>query len=102
MDDIKQLTIEDYLASQPRFNGPEYSPEFDQERLGAQLKRVYAVISDGNWYTLQEIQMITGDPQASISAQLRHLRKTRFGSHIIERRSRGDRKDGLFEYRLCK
>ncbi len=55
---------------------------------------------DGAWRTVSEISEVTGDPQPSVSAQLRHLRKPRFGSYIIERRSRGDRKRGLFEYRL--
>ena len=55
---------------------------------------------DGEWRTLSEIEFITGDPQASISAQLRHLRKERFGGYLVELRSRGDRENGLFEYRL--
>ncbi|KKL56177.1 hypothetical protein LCGC14_2247980, partial [marine sediment metagenome] len=36
--------------------------------------------------TLCEIEDLTGDPPASISAQLRHLRKERFGAHTVERR----------------
>jgi len=31
---------------------------------------------------------------------LRHLRKDRFGSHVVEKQPRGDRSHGLFEYRL--
>ena len=43
---------------------------------------------------------MTDDPHASISAQLRHLRKEKFGSYNIEKRPRGDRSNGLWEYRL--
>ncbi len=55
---------------------------------------------DGKWRTLDEIATFTGDPHASVSAQLRHLRKARFGGHKVEKRARGDRHCGLFEYRL--
>lgn len=42
-----------------------------------------------------------GDPAASVSAQLRHLRKPRFGGFVVEKRPRGDRERGLWEYRLA-
>jgi DNA-binding transcriptional regulator GbsR (MarR family) len=84
----------------PRFNGAVYDPRFDDARLTGQIRRVYIALSTGLWLTLGEIEEITGDPQASISAQIRHLRKERFGSHTIEKRPRGDRKRGLWEYRL--
>ena len=82
------------------FNGPDYEPENDQARLAAQISRIFAVMRDGKWRTLNEIAVITKDPEASISAQLRHLRKARFGSHFVDKRRRGDRKNGLYEYRL--
>ena len=85
-----------------RFDGPDYKPQFDRERLTGQIHRVYSAISDGHWRTLDEIATVTGDPQASISAQLRHLRKERFGSHEIEKRFRGERERGLWEYRLAQ
>lgn len=54
-------------------------------------------MSDGVWRTLDQISEVTGDPPASVSAQLRHLRKPRFGAYLVEKRyvSRG-----LFEYRV--
>ena len=82
------------------FNGPTYDPSYDLVRLTGQIKRVYDCMSDGNWRTLDEIHRATNDPHASISAQLRHLRKPRFGSHEVDRRARGDRSNGLYEYRL--
>ncbi len=75
---------------QPRFNGSCYDPEFDQDRLTGQIRRVYVLMIDGQWRTLDEIHASTGDPPASISAQLRNLRKERFGSHIVDKRRRGD------------
>lgn len=84
----------------PHFNGPVYDPQFDHERLTGQIERVFNAINDGAWYTLDEIATLTGDPHASISAQLRHLRKERFGSHEIDKRYRGERSTGLWEYRM--
>jgi hypothetical protein len=84
----------------PHFNGPEYQTVADHERLTRQIDRVRGCMADGRWRTLEDIAGITGDPVASISAQLRHLRKPRFGAHAVERRARGNRDCGLFEYRL--
>jgi len=81
----------------PRFDGADYNPERDDERLGGQLLRVWSVMSDGLWHTLPQIARVTGDPEASISAQLRHLRKDRFGAHTVEREYI---KNGLYRYRL--
>lgn len=83
------------------FNGPCYSPEHDRARLAGQILRVFECMADGQWRTLAEIEAVTGDPQASISAQLRHLRKPRFGGYAIDKRARGDRARGLWEYRLA-
>lgn len=85
-----------------RFNGPDYVPELDNVRLVGQCLRVFNCMEEGSWRTLGEIEYITGDPQASISAQLRHLRKKRFGGYVIKKRRRGDRKNGLFEYKLLR
>lgn len=82
------------------FNGPAYDPKYDQVRLKKQIGRVFICMRDNKWRTLDEIHKITKDPHASISAQLRHLRKPRFGAHTIEKRSRGDRENGLWEYKL--
>lgn len=88
------------VVTAPRFDGHTYDPAFDQDRLVRQLGRVWAVMQDHGWRTLGEIETATGDPQASISARIRDLRKTRFGGYVIERRRRGDPSDSLFEYRL--
>lgn len=83
-----------------RFDGPEYQPVRDNPRLSTQLMRIFALMQDGAWRSLAEIEQATGDPAASISAQLRHLRKPRFGLHIVDRRLRDGSAGGLYEYRL--
>lgn len=83
-----------------RFDGSDYVPPLDHQRLRGQILRVWDALKGGQWLTLGELGEITGDPQASISAQLRHLRKERFGSHTILKRRRGEETSGLWEYRL--
>ena len=84
----------------PDFDGSDYVREHDHERLSGQLERIKNLVLDGVWRTLAEIEEATQAPAASVSAQLRHLRKPRFGSYRVEKRCRGDRKDGLYEYRV--
>ena len=82
------------------FDGSDYKPKHDKNRLKGQILRVFNAVKFGDWFTLDELHHITNDPHASISAQLRHLRKEKFGSYNIEKRPRGDRSTGLWEYRL--
>src|ERR1700756_2852035 len=42
----------------------------------------------GAWLTLAELSAMTRYPAASISAQLRHLKKPRFGNYELEKRMR--------------
>jgi hypothetical protein len=81
----------------PEFNGDDYQPERDKPRLQAQMKRIFDLMSDGQWRTLQEIADTTKDPPSSVSAQLRHLRKKRFGGYLVERDHMGN---GLYKYRV--
>lgn len=82
------------------FDGSDYVPELDNKRLTGQICRIFDLMKDGKWRTLRDIEFVTGDPQSSISAQLRHLRKERFGGHTVNKRRQGDRTNGLFEYKL--
>jgi hypothetical protein len=59
------------------------------------------------WLTLDELSMLTHYPPASISAQLRHLRKQEFGGYEVEKRQRlsgrilhGEDFGTVWEYRL--
>jgi hypothetical protein len=80
-----------------RFDGDDYVPERDDVRLTGQIKRVFDLMSDGKERTLDGISARTGYPSASISAQLRHLRKPRFGGHTVHKRYGNN---GLYFYRL--
>jgi hypothetical protein len=77
-------------------SGGTYDSSRDKDRLNRQARMVWLVMADGEWHTLSGIAARTGQPEASISARLRDLRKRRFGSHIIARRYVAD---GLHEYR---
>lgn len=79
------------------FNGSDYDHDRDAPRLTEQIQRVFTVLSDRNWHALSQIAGITGDPEASISAQIRHLRKSRFGGWAIEKKHASH---GLYLYRL--
>lgn len=82
------------------FDGETYEPKHDRVRLNRQLSKVWAVMLDQKWRTLKEISHLTDQPEASISARLRDLRKERFGSHRVERERYGFEGSGTFIYRL--
>lgn len=84
-------------ATRYRFNGADYQAERDNLRLAPQHERIRDLMLDGEWRTLDQIAEATNDPVASVSAQLRHLRKPRFGSYRVDRRHVGA---GLYEYRV--
>ncbi len=94
---MNQLAI-DFTPPTGHFNGPDYDPDRDDGRLRGQQLRIWELMRDGAWRTLGEIAAHTGDPEASISAQLRHLRKPRFGAHTIEKKYLGN---GLYTYRMA-
>lgn len=103
MGRMKESLQDDLFVLPPparAFGGATYDADADYERLGAQCRRVFDCMKDSRWRTLEEIELVTGDPPASISARLRDFRKGKFGEHAVERRSRGVRERGLFEYRL--
>lgn len=76
-----------------------YDKSLDGKRLAKQFEFIReAMLYANNWKTLQEIEALTGYPQASISAQLRHLRKPQYGSYIVEKRRRGAATSGCWEY----
>lgn len=47
-----------------------------------------AAAACGTWLTLDELAKLTHYPQASISAQLRHLRKPWHGAFVVEKKRR--------------
>jgi DNA-binding Lrp family transcriptional regulator len=85
------------MQNAKKFDGADYDAARDNARLTSQLDRVFSVMKDGQPRTLQQIARLTGAPESSVSAQLRHLRKERFGGHEVRRRYLGE---GRYEYQL--
>jgi hypothetical protein len=54
------------------------------------------------WVTLAELAGKTKFPPASISAQLRHLRKEKYGGWVVEKRRREWVSEVVWEYRLAE
>lgn len=80
-----------------RFDGADYVPTRDDSRLTTQLRDIVALMDDSEFRTLGQIADATGHPEASISAQLRHLRKPRFGAHTV---NRVHVSHGLYQYQV--
>ncbi len=82
--------------------GPTFTAALDGRRVGDQMAAILDFMQDGTWRTLGEIEEATRYPQASVSAQLRHLRKPAFGSFQVGKRRRdtGHGTWGLWEYKV--
>lgn len=100
----RMFAFDNQLSPYGQVGAPTYSGDLDGERLTSQLDAVLALMQDGTWRTLSEIRAAIGrGSEAGISARLREIRASRRGQ--VERRRRGDPKQGLWEYRLvslCK
>lgn len=87
-----------------RFDSGVELRETDHVRLGAQIRRVLTVLQEGGWWSVPAIgyaiylRFDVNDPQPSISAQIRNLRKAKHGGYQIERRRDPD--VPLYEFRL--
>jgi hypothetical protein len=84
-------------APRRAFDGATYEPPRDHGRLKGQLLRVFDLMKDGHWRTLNGIADRVGGSPAAVSARLRDLRKAKYGSRVVERRYIGN---GLFQYRV--
>lgn len=82
------------------FHGDTFEPALDLLRLTTQLERVKALMGDQRWRSLAQIAQLVGGTEASVSARLRDLRKTAFGSFQVERKRQGDPTRGFFVYRV--
>lgn len=85
------------VESLQKRDGETYDHARDGRRLAKQHNRIFAAMRDGRWRSLATIKELTGDPEASISARLRDLRKPKFGSHTVNHRHVVS---GLWEYQL--
>jgi hypothetical protein len=80
--------------------GPAYDRNIDEPALNDQREAIkrWMLSVPRLWMTLQELSGDLGFPEASISAQLRHLRKEAFGGYNVQkRRRRGQR---VWEYNI--
>jgi hypothetical protein len=90
------------MSTLPLFDGRTYNAERDGQRLSTQLEAVRRILSDGRWWTLDEIrgflhQRGIDANDSSISARVRDLRKPKFGAHDVQRRFIHR---GLWAYRM--
>lgn len=84
----------------PKFSGSDYDPKLDQNRLENGITRIFNLMKNGMWVTLEVISKNTKIGESSVSAQLRNLRKDHFGGHTIEKRRKGEKTNGVWEYKL--
>lgn len=77
--------------------GPAFEKKIDGVRIGKQMARIKHFMLGSGWRTLAQIAQATGYPESSISAQLRHLRKKRFGSYQVEKERRENNR-GTWQY----
>lgn len=94
------LELADYVDAAPggtTFGGDTFDAERDAARLNAQLRRVRDALEGGDWWYLRQLAAATGDPEASVSARIRDLRKPQFGRHLVESEFVSK---GLWRYRL--
>lgn len=101
-----QLDLLSYLKAEfaVDFKGSTFNAVFDGERLNGQQSRIYQAMRDECWRTLREIEAITSDPQASISARLRDFNNDDYLKQFfsMEHRRRGEGKQGIWEYRVMR
>lgn len=84
---------------------PSPSGQDDPTQLGTIRDLMLEAAARGVWLTLTEIAEPTEFGEASISAQLRHLRKARHGRYRVEKRRRFGESEGggrawLWEYQV--
>lgn len=57
------------------------------QKLTGDLRRVYAIMQDGKTHLVSDIAKILNLPECSVSAQIRHLRKQKYGGYNVVRKS---------------
>ena len=62
--------------------------------------RIWELMCDGKYRTLEQIREITGASRFGVGQQLRHLRTAKFGKHMIHCRRQSKMKWAPTEHRL--
>ena len=79
------------------FDGADIDQERDDARLKQQINIIRKRMENAGWLTVQQLSQELGYPATSVSAQIRNLRKDKFGGRYVERRYQGN---GLYEFKL--
>ncbi len=89
------------------FSGATFEAKHDEVRLMGKLEKLRDLTSDGKWRTLEHLSQTLQSlhegerfPEASVSAALRALRHPANGKHKVDRKHIGDRRHGLYAYRV--
>jgi hypothetical protein len=70
------------------FHESEHSAEHSETQLNTIRDLMLSAAGRGAWLTLGEIARLTEIGEASVSAQLRHLRKWQHGRYLVQKRLR--------------
>lgn len=98
--DVRPLTKEELEKPRATFDGAHYNVELDHERLTKQLNNVEAFMKDYKWHSVQEVAGSLHIPENSASAQIRNLRKLKYGAFLVD--AVRIQPEGLFMYRMRK
>jgi hypothetical protein len=92
----KGQDAEAYAAEEHVWETPldHFSSDEAETQLAAIRELMAQARARGIWLSLEEIAQATEFGEASISAQLRHLRKAHHGRHRVEKRRRGRSHEG--------
>jgi hypothetical protein len=89
------------MARRNTFDGLTFDPLQDGVRLSTALERVYELMRDGQWRTLQTIARMCHVSEAGASARLRDFRKERFQHQFPNEAVNSQRvASGLWQYQL--
>lgn len=101
MPELQEKTLFEQKPRERTF-GDSYVAEVDHDRIVTQMIRIRDFMLEQNKFlSLAEIEAALDYPQASISAQLRHLRKAKFGNYTVIKRRRTET-GGTWEYKVLK
>lgn len=85
----------------PAFPGPAVEPEYDNIRLTGLQYAIFELMKDGRWRTFSDIHFaIQRGSENGIAAMLRNLRHKSRGRHTVNKKRKGDKHKGLWEYQL--
>jgi transcriptional antiterminator len=85
------------LNDSAEFDGDDYDSDRDKERLTKQRDKIRMYMEGRNYLTVKEVAEVLNYPENSVSAQMRNLRKEKFGGRIVHREYFGN---GLYKFKL--